>query len=87
MAWVQQIKASGYFHVSFRFAGRKYKRSLDTKSDTEALGLASRIDQNIKLVERGLLTIPPGADVPTFLLSDGKITGPVELPTVNTLGA
>lgn len=86
MAWLQQYP-SGHYHVSFRFAGRKYKRSLDTKNEGEARGLVGRIDDNIRLVERGLLTIPPGADIPTFLLSDGKLAGPVEIPTVVTLGS
>ena len=86
MAWLQKITASGTYHVSFRFAGRKFKRSLETKSESRAQEMAGRIQENIRLVERGVLTIPPGADIPTFLVSDGKVVGPIELPTVTTLG-
>jgi len=86
MAWLQKY-ASGHYHVSFRFAGRKFKRSLDTKSESDALGMAGRIEENIKLVQRGILTVPPGADIPTFLLSDGKVAGPIEIPSVVTLEA
>jgi len=82
MAWLQQY-ASGHFHVSFRLAGRKFKRSLDTKSESVARAMAGRIEENIKLVERGILTMPPGADIPTFLLSDGKMAGPVEIELPN----
>ena len=77
---------SGHYHVSLRFAGRKFNRSLDTKDEEEALGKLGRMKDNIKLVNRGILTIPPGADIPTFLLSDGKLTGPIEIPSVVTLG-
>jgi integrase len=84
MAGIQKYP-SGHFHVCFRFSGRKYNRSLETKDETEARDLAGRIRDNIRLVDRGLLTIPPGADVPDFLLSDGKVTGPVEMPHVTTL--
>lgn len=84
MAGIQKYP-SGHFHVCFRFSGRKYNRSLETKDETEARDLAGRIQDNIRLVDRGLLTVPPGADVPTFLLSDGKVAGPVELPQVTTL--
>jgi integrase len=86
MAWLQQY-ASGHYHVSFRFANRKFKRSLDTKNEGEARALVGRIEDNIRLVERGALTIPPGADIPRFLLSDGKLIGPVEIPMVVTLGS
>ena len=71
MAWVQQ-DPSGNYHVSFRFGGRKFKRSLHTRKQDAADGLARRIEENIKLADRGILTIPAGADIPTFLLSDGK---------------
>ncbi|MCL4204901.1 MAG: tyrosine-type recombinase/integrase [Pirellulaceae bacterium] len=40
----------------------------------------------MRLVERGILVIPPGADIPDFLLSDGKVVGPAEIPAVVTLG-
>ncbi|MCC7086524.1 MAG: site-specific integrase [Pirellulales bacterium] len=85
MAWLQQYP-SGHYHISFRLGGRKFKRSLDTKSESDAQGMAGRIEDNIKLVERGILSIPPGADIPRFLLSDGKIVGPVEAPAVVSLG-
>jgi integrase len=85
MAWLQQ-DPSGNYHVSFRFAGKKFKRSLHLKAEDKALGIAGRIEDNMRLVERGALTIPPGAVVPKFLMSDGKISGPIDIPIVVTLG-
>ncbi len=73
MAWLQQDPSRNY-HVSFRFGGKKFKRSLHTRKRNEADSQAGRIEDNIRLVERGILTIPAGADIPTFLLTDGKLT-------------
>jgi len=48
--------------------------------------MCGRIEDVIELVRRGVKTIPAGGDVFLFLLSDGKVDGPVELPKVITLG-
>ena len=39
----------------------------------------ARLEENLRLVERGRLTVPAGADLGLFLLSDGKLDKPVEL--------
>jgi hypothetical protein len=52
MAWVQQ-DPSGNYHVSFRFGGRKFKRSLHTRKQDAADGLARRIEENLKLADEG----------------------------------
>ncbi|QDT12915.1 hypothetical protein K239x_49280 [Planctomycetes bacterium K23_9] len=72
MAWLQ-TDPSGNFHISFRFAGRKFKRSLRTKNDSEASARLHRLEENIRLVESGRLELPDTADAPVFLLSDGKL--------------
>ena len=71
MAWLQQT-ASGTYHISFRFAGKKYKRSLGTKSEREANSKRIRLEDTIEKLESGWLEFPEGADVPTFLLTEGK---------------
>ena len=38
-----------------------------------------RLEENLRLVERGRITIPDGADLGLFLLSDGKLEKPVEV--------
>ncbi len=80
-----QKDPSGTYHACFRFGGRRFKRSLRTESETKALTLLGRIDENIEFVLRGKLTIPPGADIPTFLLTDGRLGTPVTAPDVLTL--
>ena len=72
---------SGNWHVHFRLARRRFKRSLKTRKENEARALCGRIEDNIRLVERGVKTIPPDADVFLFLLSDGSVQKPLELPT------
>ncbi len=71
MAWLQQT-ASGTFHISFRFAGKKYKRSLKTTSERAAQLKQLRLEDTIQKVESGWLELPPGADLPVFLLTEGK---------------
>lgn len=84
MAWLQQDPSHNY-HVCFRLGGKKFKRSLRTKKRNEANSQAARIEDNIRLVERGILTIPPGADIPTFLLSDGKLAEKLQVEDPVTL--
>ena len=72
MAWLEQ-KNSGTFHIVFRIGKEKYRRSLKTKIYKEAIGRKLRLEENVKLVETGRLTIPTDADLVSFLLSDGKL--------------
>ena len=77
MAWLEQ--RGDQFHLGIRLGSRKLKRSLNTTDPKEAQELADRVDRRLKLVEQGDLAIPPDADPLTFLLSDGKLTRPVEI--------
>lgn len=74
MAWLQQ-DPSGNYHISFRFGGRKFKRSLHTLSEQEARSRLGRLEENIRLVETGRIELTTETDIPTFLLSDGKLNG------------
>jgi integrase len=86
MAWIQKDRSDNY-HVCFRLGGQKFKRSLKIASESQAESAKARIEENIRLVRRGILVIPPGADVPEFLLSDGKVAKPIEIPATVTLSA
>lgn len=68
-----QIDPSGNHHVCFRFAGRRFRRSLKTKSTIEAETRLLRLEENIRFVESGRLEMPSNADAAIFLLSDGKL--------------
>jgi hypothetical protein len=69
-AW---LAASGRFKICFRWGGRKLKKTIKSKSEKEADATLLRFQENIDLLERGRLELPPNADIGTFLLSDGKI--------------
>ncbi len=71
MAWLQQNEY-GQFHVSFRFGGKKYKRSLHTDATKEAQASVGQLEQTLRMVKLGLLAVPDDADVPQFLLSGGR---------------
>lgn len=71
MASLQLV--SGHYHISFRFAGRRFKRSLKTSRRDEADARRVRLEETIKLVETGRLEVPGDvSDIAAFLLSDGK---------------
>jgi integrase len=65
---------NGNYNIIIRFGGQRFIRSLKTKNETEATDLKQRVERRQRLVETGDLLIPEGADTPTFLLTDGKLT-------------
>ena len=85
MPWLEEDSRYGTFKVAFRFGGKRYKRALDTKDRNEANQIAARLEENIRLVERGRLALPEDVDLPTFLLSDGKLAQAPKPPEVVTL--
>jgi integrase len=76
---------TGYFNIVFRFGGRKFTRSLGTRHRREAETRAERLEENIRLVESGRLTVPRDADIATFLLSDGKIDQKIKVARPTSL--
>lgn len=65
MASLQQY-SNGIFHVHFRFAGKRFKRSLKTRNTTEANRRLARLSETIRLVEMGRLEIPADQDARRF---------------------
>ena len=84
MSFLEQ-RSSGQFHLIFRFAGQRFKKALKTKQIDVAEAARVRLDENLRLVAAGRLVIPTAADIPTFLLSDGKLNGKPTLPAPLTL--
>lgn len=85
MAWLEQ-KKSGTFHIVFRVGTDKLRRSLKTKNQKEAVSRRSRIEENLRLIDSGRLTIPDDSDVVSFLLSDGNLNQRIRLPRRIKLG-
>jgi integrase len=71
MAWLE--KRANRFRINYRIDGRKQQMSLRTGDPEEADACLHRFEENLRLVERGRLEVPPGADLGVFLLSDGKL--------------
>lgn len=68
-------RRSGRYRIIFRYAGIKFHHALKTDDSREVESCLARLEENLRLVERGRLEVPPGIDLPVFLLSDGKLNG------------
>lgn len=86
MAFTERDPKSGIYYVGFRFSGAKYKRSVHTKSAKEAEAVRSRVEETLRMIRIGRVAVPSGADLVTFVMSDGVLQKPVEAPRVLTLG-
>jgi integrase len=71
MPWLE--KRGGTYRVKFRFGGKVRQAALKTGDETAAKTALAKFEETLSDVLRGRLTIPDGADVGTFLLTDGKL--------------
>jgi integrase len=83
MAWLERRQQ--HFRIVFRFRGERYNVNLKATAQKEANACLARLEENLRLVERGRLAVPDGADFGLFLLSDGKLERPVQLVRSVTL--
>src|SRR6516162_8803172 len=84
MAWLER-RANSY-RIVFRFASEKFHYSLKTGNERTATAALARLEENLYLLEHGRLELPPGADLATFLISDGKLNGKPVIEKALTLG-
>jgi integrase len=84
MAWHEQGPSGNYF-ICLRIGEKRFRRSLKTNSRHDADGDLARVEDNLRQVGRGWLTIPKNADVVSFLLSNGRVTEPLAVPDQITL--
>jgi integrase len=84
MAWVESRGKS--FRLSFRFNDRLYRVNLKSPDRQDAEACRIRLEENLRLVERGRIAVPTGADLGLFLISDGKLEKSVEIVRMPTLG-
>jgi integrase len=85
MATLEQ--RSGKFRVIFYVDGKRFSRSLRTRSEQAAIASIARLEDNLRRLELGLLTPPEGCDLTSFLLSDGRVDKKLELPAIRSLHA
>ncbi len=80
MAWPVRDK-SGNFLVGFRWGGKPFTCSLDTRDAAVADAAVARVDETIIRLKRGWLTMPPEAEAGLFIISGGQLT---DKPAVET---
>ncbi len=85
MGWVE--RRGKKFRLSFRYGGRLFRHSLGTSSEKVADESLALVERNLRLLEEGILELPPGADLPLFLLSGGKRTARPEIAEPLALGS
>jgi hypothetical protein len=73
MASQQFDPKSGKARVFFRYGGRQCNRTVKVKSERAAEALCETIEQTIVDLDRGRLSLPPDADLVTFLISGGTV--------------
>ncbi len=78
-------KRNGRFRIIFRLGGAKFSRTLRTVVLKEAEATLARLDDNLRRLELGLLTLPDEADPVVFLLSDGRVAEAPRVGVVRTL--
>jgi hypothetical protein len=71
MAWIE--RRGRRFRIKFRYGDRNFQVPLGTDDEVEAEQDLTRFRENLRLLERGRLTLPEGAELGTFLLSDGRL--------------
>jgi integrase len=62
------------FRVIFRHEGRRYAGALATTDPEDAELLARGVEKMLYRLRHRLIDLPPGADLVSFVLSDGKLT-------------
>ena len=70
MAFAQ--KRGDRYRVVFQFQGKKYRKSLKTDKAGVAEAVVGGVKRTLMMLEQGLLHIPDGANILTFVLSGGQ---------------
>lgn len=73
MASLVKDKGGNYL-VSFRWGGKQFTRSLDTRDAAVAQAGAARVEETIMRLKRGWADLPPDAEPGVFILSGGERT-------------
>ena len=62
-----------YYRLVFWYHGKKFARGLKTNQMADAHLAKARLEDTLRRVELGTITVPEDADLPTFLLSEGRV--------------
>ena len=84
MAWL--VQRGNTFHVAFRIGNTQFRKSLRTRNRRTAESAMHRVEDNLRDLELGRIEVPEGADIATYLLSNGQRVGKVRPTTTPKLG-
>jgi integrase len=65
----------GCYRIAFYYQGKRFKHSIGKVADRDARSCKDRLEENLRFLERGLLEVPPDADLGVFLVSGGRLNG------------
>src|SRR5689334_12432305 len=64
---------SGNYLAAFRWAGKQFTRSLDTRDETIAAAGVARVEETLMRLKRGWATMPSDAEPGIFIVSGGQL--------------
>jgi hypothetical protein len=67
---------NGAFLARFRFRGKSYKKSLKTRSTSDAKAALCIVELTIHRLTTGQLRVPTGVDIGDFIICGGTLTTP-----------
>jgi integrase len=73
MATLELDPASKRFRVRFRYGGQEFKRSLRTKQQRIALASLGQVEEVLRMLELGMVTLPPDVDEGAFIVSGARV--------------
>jgi integrase len=87
MASIYQDEKSKVYRILFRFGKppKQFHKSLDTTDEKEAQGLKGRVEDTLRAIEQGWLTVPATADFWQFVFTGGKLENKPSVQEVLTL--
>jgi hypothetical protein len=71
----------GRYRIVFCWHGERRYHSLGRIPEREARSCLDRLEESLRFVDRGLLEVPPDADLGRFLVTGGKLNGKPVLET------
>jgi integrase len=84
MAWL--VQRGNMYHVAFRIGNSEFRKSLRTRNRRTAESAMHRVEDNLRDLELGRIEVPEGADIATYLLSNGQRVGKVRPAATPKLG-
>lgn len=78
-------KRGKVYHAVFRYGGRRYSTTLKTEADDEAEALLGGVEKTLLRLRQGLLVLPEGGDVLSFVLTEGRQAAKPHFKPVLTL--